>query len=105
MKKKAFTTSRAAQAKTIPVGDYASFHRQVANIDMHGMPGPVNHLDAERRKRGLVAGFGREKAQRLLGKRVECFLKGKVRLAPRDRASEERRGVHGVVARLTLHQC
>ena len=65
---------------------------------------PIDHLDAERGGRRAVVGFFGEETDRLLGERIEALLCRKVARVARYGRPEQRRAVHRVVARGTLHR-
>ena len=65
---------------------------------------PIDHLDAERRGRRAVVGLFGKEADRLFDERVVALLRRKIPLAARYGRPEERRAVHRVMARGTLHR-
>ena len=65
---------------------------------------PIDHLDTERGGRREVVGFFGEETDRLLDESVKALLCRKVGLVTRYGCPEQRRTVHRVVARGTLHR-
>ena len=64
----------------------------------------IHHLDTERRKRRAVVGLLGKETDRLLDERVVTLLRREIGLVARHGRPEERRAVHRVVARGTLHR-